>query len=333
MGFPSDVPEPRPPAEPPPPRPYIPPLPGGEPRRVPAWRPWLLFTLTLLSTTWVGRGHYAGFYIDPANPSFPWTFGELFIRGLWYSIPIIAILGAHELGHYYACRYYRVDASAPYFLPMPLLFTGTLGAFIRIRQQVRSKRELFDIGIAGPIAGFLVAVPILFTGASLSRMEQLRPEYTLGFFGEPLLVQFAIWLNFGTRPEGYDVFFHPMAFAAWFGLLATALNLFPIGQLDGGHISYAVLGARSTWVTIGTAAIVVGLAFVSMSWILWAVLIVVMLLAFGPRHPQTFDEDVPLDPARKWLAAFALFMFVVCFTPVPISIVQFDTGGVSAGAP
>jgi membrane-associated protease RseP (regulator of RpoE activity) len=215
-----------------------------------------------------------------------------------------------------------VDASLPHFLPVPLPLTGTLGAFIRIRQQVRSKRELFDIGIAGPIAGFIVAVPVLFIGTSLSRMVQLPSEGAVEFFGEPLLVQFAIWLNFGTRPEGYDVIFHPMAFAAWFGLIATALNLLPIAQLDGGHISYAVLGRKSTFVTLGSVATIIGLAFLSMSWIVWAALMVVMLILFGPRHPRTVDEDVPLDPARKWLAAFAVVMFVLCFTPVPISIID-----------
>jgi membrane-associated protease RseP (regulator of RpoE activity) len=303
-------------------RPYPPPLPPPAPKREPLWRSLALFALTVLTTMWAGRIHYAGFYFDPANPQFPWTFWELFLRGAWYSVPILAILGAHELGHYYACRYYRVDASRPYFLPMPLLMTGTLGAFIRIRQQVRSKRELFDIGIAGPIAGFLVAVPVLLIGASMSRMIQLPADGSVPYLGEPLLVQFAIWLNFGTRPEGYDVIFHPMAFAAWFGLLATALNLFPIGQLDGGHISYAVLGRKSTVVTLGSVAILIGLTFLSMSWMVWAALMVVMLLAFGPRHPRTFDEDVPLDPARKWLAAFALLMFVLCFTPVPLSIIN-----------
>jgi membrane-associated protease RseP (regulator of RpoE activity) len=187
---------------------------------------------------------------------------------------------------------------------------------------MHNKRELFDIGIAGPIAGFLVAVPVLFIGASMSRMIQLPAGGSVEYFGEPLLVQLAIWINFGTRPAGYDVVFHPMAFAAWFGLLATALNLFPIGQLDGGHISYAVLGRKSTIVTIASTATVVGLAFLSLSWILWATLIVVMLLVFGPRHPRAFDEDVPLDPARMWLALFALVMFIVCFTPTPLSVVD-----------
>ena len=113
---------------------------------------------------------------------------------------------------------------------------------------------------------------------------------------------------------------HPMAFAAWFGLLATALNLFPIGQLDGGHISYAVFGRKSTLVTLGTVVCLVGLTFVSSSWVVWTVLTVVMLIAFGPRHPRTMDEDIPLDRTRLWLAAAALVMFIICFTPAPIEV-------------
>jgi membrane-associated protease RseP (regulator of RpoE activity) len=136
--------------------------------------------------------------------------------------------------------------------------------------------------------------------------------------GEPLLFKAAEWLAFGATPQGYDVNLHPMAFAAWFGLLATALNLFPIGQLDGGHISYAVLGRKSTVVTFMTVGCLVGLAFISSSWWLWTALTVGMLIAFGPRHPRTWDEDVPLDRVRLWLALFAAIMFILCFTPAPI---------------
>jgi membrane-associated protease RseP (regulator of RpoE activity) len=244
---------------------------------------------------------------------------QLMLNGLWYSGAILAILGAHEFGHYFACRYYRVDASLPYFLPAPLPLTGTLGAFIRIRQIIPGKRELFDIGIAGPIAGFLVAIPVLLVGMSLSRVTQLPPD-TQGFveLGEPLLFKAIAYLYYGTPPEGYSINMHPMAFAAWFGLLATALNLFPIGQLDGGHISYAVLGRWSTFVTLATVAALIGLTFVSSSWLVWTVLTVVMLVAFGPRHPRTIDEDVPLDSSRLWLALAALIMFLICFTPAPI---------------
>ena len=290
------------------------------------WRHIVLFLLTVATTTLVGAEHFRAFAIDfGARAAAPvsWT---TILNGLWYSASILAILGAHEFGHYYACRYYRVDASLPYFLPAPLPLTGTLGAFIRIRQTIPGKRELFDIGIAGPIAGFLVAVPVLLVGMSLSRVAPLPPN-TSGFveLGEPLLFKAIAYLFYGTPPEGYSINMHPMAFAAWFGLLATALNLFPIGQLDGGHISYAVLGRASTFVTLITVAVLIGLTFVSSSWLVWTVLTVVMLVTFGPRHPRTIDEDVPLDRSRLWLALAAAVMFIMCFTPAPIEPLQLVT--------
>ena len=283
-----------------------------------AWRHVVLFLLTVATTILVGTQHFASFQFDFTGQA-PQFSVALVLNGLWYSVSILAILGAHEFGHYFACRYYGVDVSLPYFLPAPLPLTGTLGAFIRIREPIPGKRELFDIGIAGPIAGFLVALPVLIVGLSFSRVTQL-PADTTGFIelGEPLIFQGLAWLIWGTPPEGYAINMHPMAFAAWFGLLATALNLFPIGQLDGGHISYAVLGRRSTAVTMVTVAILVGLTFVSSSWIVWTVLTVVMLVTFGPRHPPTLDEDVPLDRTRLWLAAAAALIFLLCFTPAPI---------------
>ena len=307
---------------------YVSPVPRARP--VPpagrSWRHIILFLLTVLSTMLVGAEHFASFYMDFGTRPLDISGVGLFLRGVWYSASILAILGAHEFGHYYACRYYGVDASLPYFLPAPLPLTGTLGAFIRIRQVIPTKRELFDIGIAGPIAGFVVAVPVLLIGMSLSRLTQL-PADTGGFveLGEPLLFKGIAWLFWGTPPEGYSINMHPMAFAAWFGLLATALNLFPIGQLDGGHISYAVLGTRSTLVTFATVGALIGLTFVSTSWLVWTVLTVVMLVAFGPRHPRTLDEHVPLDRGRQLLALFALLMFVLCFTPAPIEALDFVT--------
>jgi membrane-associated protease RseP (regulator of RpoE activity) len=297
---------------------YVSIVPPAPPRKR-SWRHIVLFLLTVLSTTLVGAEHFASFYADFGNQRLDLSGAGLYLNGLWYSASILAILGAHEFGHYYACRYYGVDASLPYFLPAPLPLTGTLGAFIRIRQIIPTKRELFDIGIAGPIAGFVVAVPVLLLGMSLSRVTQLPPD-TSGFveLGEPLLFKAVAWLFWGTPPEGYSINMHPMAFAAWFGLLATALNLFPIGQLDGGHISYAVLGDKSTLVTLATVFGLIGLTFVSTSWLVWTVLTVIMLVAFGPRHPRTFDEHIPLDRGRQLLALFALLMFVLCFTPAPI---------------
>jgi len=279
----------------------------------------LLFVATVLTTTLVGADHYAGYLLDFGAK--PLAIGrlDLLLRGLWYSVTILAILGAHELGHYYACRYYRIDVSPPYFLPAPpgMLF-GTFGAFIRIRQPIPFKAMLFDIGVAGPIAGFVVAVPALFIGLMMSRMTALPPNFVGLSLGEPLLFQFATWLIWGATPAGHSVNLHPVGFAAWFGLLATALNLFPIGQLDGGHIAYAVLGRRSTAVTVATVGAAVVLTFFSISWLVWTVLMIAMLLSFGARHPFTVDEHVPLDRRRKLVALFALLMFALCFTPAPI---------------
>jgi membrane-associated protease RseP (regulator of RpoE activity) len=312
-----------PPAGPAPPQQfYVPLLP--EPPRDPLWRYVLLFVLTIYTTTSAGAGHYLSFYLGFGGGFNPFTASELLIHGLWYSVPILAILGTHELGHYYACRYYGIAASRPYFLPMPLVLTGTLGAFIRIRQPIPSKRELFDIGIAGPIAGFVIAVPVLFIGMYLSKVDEIPRDFQgeLFWLGEPLLFKLAAWLTFGHVADGFTISMHPVAFAAWFGMLATALNLFPIGQLDGGHISYAVLGRKSSVVTLVMVACLIGLAFWSHSWFVWAGLTVLMLLVFGPHHPRTPDEHVPLDPTRKALAIFAVIMFILCFTPAPIELMD-----------
>ncbi len=290
--------------------------------------PWLryalLFVLTVLTTTYAGQMHYASFVVNFSNRAFAMAPWNLFLHGFWYSGSILAILGCHELGHYFACRYYGVDASRPFFLPAPLPLTGTLGAFIRIREPIPGKRALFDIGIAGPIAGFLVAVPVLLVGMYLSTVVRIPPDYKgqVIEFGEPLLFRFVSWLTFGHVPDGYSVNMHPMAFAAWFGMLATSLNLFPISQLDGGHVAYALLGRRSLWVTIAMVVILIGLSIMSSSWIVWTVLTVGMLVFMGPRHPPVWDEHIPLDTGRLWLALFAVVMFVLCFTPAPIELLD-----------
>jgi membrane-associated protease RseP (regulator of RpoE activity) len=229
------------------------------------------------------------------------------------------------MGHYLACRYYDVDASKPYFLPLPIVSPfGTLGAFIRIREPIPHKRVLFDIGIAGPIAGFLVAVPATFIAIAMSNVVQLPdplPPATV-FYGEPLLYKIASRLLWGPMPAGHDLNLHPMGFGAWFGLFATALNLFPVGQLDGGHISYAVLGRRSSHVTMATIAVGLALSVFAGSWIVWSVMMLVMLRLFGRHHPPVFDEETPLDRGRQMLALFAVVMFVLCFMPVPIAFMR-----------
>jgi membrane-associated protease RseP (regulator of RpoE activity) len=284
------------------------------------WLHVLLFVLTIATTTLVGTEHYAAFLLDFSTRPLRMPFSTLLVRGLWYSVTILAILGCHELGHYVACRYYDVDASLPFFLPVPISITGTLGAFIRIREPIPQKRMLFDIGIAGPLAGFAIAVPALFIGVAMSHVVRVPPDFSGFELGEPLLFKIAEWLLWGSIADPYSLNLHPVAFAAWFGLLATALNLFPIGQLDGGHICYAVLGPRSTYVTVLSIGIAIALAaYFSSSWIVWTGLMVVMLLMFGPRHPRVFDEHVPLDRSRLILALVALVIFILCFTPAPIS--------------
>ena len=282
----------------------------------------LLFVLTFLSTTYIGAGHYASFQADFGSRPVVIDWGTL-AGGLWYSVSILLILGCHELGHYLACRYYNVDASRPFFIPMPLFMTGTMGAFIRIREQIPTKRMLFDIGIAGPIAGFLVAVPALFMGMAMSRVAKL-PETFSGYeLGEPLLFKATAWLLWGNPPAGYEVNMHPMSFAAWFGLLATALNLFPVGQLDGGHITYTVFGRRSSTITLVAVGIALLLTVFSASWLVWSVLLVLMLFMFGADHPPTRDEVEPLDRTRLWLAVFAAIIFILSFTPAPARPIDF----------
>jgi membrane-associated protease RseP (regulator of RpoE activity) len=294
------------------------------------WLHWLLFAITVFTTTLVGGFHYAGFISDfsrvPVATPLSLTDWRFYLHGLWYSATILSILGAHELGHYLACRYYQVDASRPFFIPMPPLpplpsLTGTLGAFIRIREPIPTKRMLFDIGAAGPFAGFLVALPALFVGTALSPVVALpKDTSTYMSLGDPLLLKIASWLTWGSIPDGYSMNMHPMLFGTWFGLLATALNLFPIGQLDGGHITYAVLGRRSSGVTIVAIGVAIGLTFLSSSWLVWTVLLIAMTLAMGPHHPRTIDEEIPLDRTRLWLAVAALVILILCFTYNPIQL-------------
>ena len=294
------------------------------------WVQLLLLALTLVTTTVAGAFHYFAFMQDLASADAPRATSSaaaifsdpiFYARGLWYSLTILGILGCHEMGHYVMCLRYNVVATRPFFLPMPPPFfiTGTLGAFIRIKSRIPTKQALFDIGIAGPIAGFVVAVPLLFIGLALSRVDRLPQDASnLVELGEPLLFKLAAYLVWGHVADGYSINMHPMAFGAWFGLLATALNLMPISQLDGGHIAYSVFGRRSTIISIITVCVAVSLTMVSLTWVLWSVLMVVMIFLVGPHHPPTLDDDTPIDRTRLVLAAVALVMLIICFTPAPI---------------
>lgn len=279
---------------------------------------WLL--ATLVTTTFFGGWHYVSFVSDfgQAPPALSPGDGAFWLGGLWFSLSVLAILGVHEAGHYLACRHYGVDASLPLFLPAPLPLTGTFGAFIRIRDVIPHTRALFDIGAAGPFAGFVVAVPVLVAGLWLSRLAPMPEHLEMIALGKPPLYRAVQWLVWGPVPAGHLLHLHPMARAAWFGLLATALNLFPLAQLDGGHIAYTVFGARARWVTIATAVAVLGLTFVSGSWIAWAILIAVVLATAGVTHPPTWDDAMPLGRARTLLAIAAAVVFLLCFTASPV---------------
>ena len=283
------------------------------------WKHVLLFLLTLATTTLVGRSHYAAFLSEfgtqPITPGW-----GLLSQGLWYSLTILGILGAHEMGHYLACRWYQVDATLPYFLPLPPpFFTGTLGAVIRIREAFPTRAILFDIGVAGPIAGFLALAPALFLGLSLSTIVRAPAESPdLIYLGEPLLFQWATRLVFGTVADGYTLNMHPIVFASWFGMLATALNLLPFGQLDGGHITYATLGRWSTPISIATVTTAVIMTSQASSWLIMTVMMVVMLVLFGPRHPKVIYENEPIGRTRQVVAVLALIILILCFTPVPL---------------
>ena len=282
----------------------------------------LSLAATLLTTTFFGAWHLAGFETGagaPAAPPDPATM-VFWLQGLWYSVPVLAILGAHETGHYAACRAWGVDATPPVFLPAPLPLTGTLGAFIRIRDRIPHRRALFDIGASGPLAGFLVALPVLVLGLAWSRPAPRPDDLDAIVLGHPLIQQAVAWALWGPLPDGYALHLHPAARAAWFGLLATALNLFPLAQLDGGHVAYACAGARARVLSLVAAAAVVGLTLVSTSWIAWALLLAGVLATAGLSHPPTADDGPALDRGRRLLALACAIVFVLCFTPTPVDV-------------
>lgn len=241
------------------------------------------------------------------------------VVGFPYAIALMAILLSHECGHYFLSRIHRVDATLPFFIPAPpmIFFIGTLGAFIRMRSLPRDRRALFDIGAAGPWAGMMVAIPVLMLGLSLSEIRPAGPSPEAGLFlGDSLLFKALTWLVLGSTGDNATIVLHPIALAGWVGLLVTALNLLPVGQLDGGHVVYAAFGERwHRWISRGTLAtlIVLGVGGAA-TWLVWAVL----LSFLGLRHPRLLDGEMPLDRRRTWAAVATLAMFVVTFMPTPI---------------
>jgi membrane-associated protease RseP (regulator of RpoE activity) len=281
---------------------------------------WMLYTSTRVLTE-------LPLFMLPETVVEVWSDPELLGLGLSFSVPSLLILLCHELGHYLACRRYRLPSTLPYFLPFPLGI-GTLGAFIRIRAVVRTKRELFDVGVAGPLAGFAVLVPVLVAGVAWSEpvlLASLPPEVggLLLVPGESLALSGLTALFHGPLGPDRVLQLHPFALAGWLGLLATSLNLIPLGQLDGGHILYAAVGgaqrrlALPLWLALLAVAV-----FLWPGWLLWCLVTLVM----GLHHPPVRDEEQALDPARRLLAWVALAIFALSFMPVPIGEVLIYPG-------
>jgi membrane-associated protease RseP (regulator of RpoE activity) len=235
--------------------------------------------------------------------------------GLSYSITIMLILLGHEMGHYLMSRSYGVKATLPFFLPFPFSPFGTLGAVIRMQSPISSRKALFDVGVAGPFTSLILSIPAIMIGLRLSEVipaSQLR-EGTLRL-GDPLLFSFIQHLVMGQVPENYDVLLHPIGYAGWVGLFVTALNLLPVGQLDGGHIAYALFGKRSRAIFLIAIAV---MAFITIFYNPGWLLLLILIILFGFRHPAPLDDQTSLDGKRKLMGGIAFLAFFLSFTPAP----------------
>ena len=292
-----------------------------------SWRSLLLavalFCVTAITTLAAGVQFAAAYAVGrgPALDEFytdyfkPFHQPHLFLAGVPFACTLLGILLAHELGHFFACRHYHIRATYPFFVPAPTLI-GTLGAFIRIRSPIINRRALFDMALAGPLVGFLIAVPALAIAIVHSKVVVAGGADLAPTFGQPLVERL---LEAVLRPgvPHASLLLHPVGRAAWVGLFATALNLLPAGQLDGGHILCALNSVRHRWISIAVAIALLPLGwFFWMGWFLWAVL----LLATGVRHPPLLDGWEPLDRRRRIWAAVALVIFFLCFMPAPFTV-------------
>jgi membrane-associated protease RseP (regulator of RpoE activity) len=294
--------------------PSIPQTIPAEPKEITFGR--LLFHLLLLGLTVVTTTVFIGIF---------WLGGLM--EGIVYSFTVLSILMAHEMGHYIACRWYGVRATLPYFIPAPIWPVGTFGAFIKIKSPIPSRRALFDIGIAGPLAGFVFAIPAALIAHYFA--EPAAPaDMSDGsiIINSPLLFKFFEHLfhlqpnNLFLVPPGSQM--NPIWWAAWIGVFMTSLNLLPVGQLDGGHVTYAALGRRGhRAVALASYVCVIALALYSVrdglwNWVVYAVL---LTLVMRVGHPPVVDEDEPLGLARKLVAIIGLLVFVLSFMPFPIT--------------
>ena len=274
---------------------------------------WFLFFATGLTTLAAGAMQQG---------VIPWETPWQLYRGLPFSLTLLIILLCHEMGHYFMARYHNLDVSLPYFLPAPpiIFIIGTLGAFIRIRSPIRNKPDLLDVGAAGPLSGTLIALPLLVLGLQLSDVQMVASgtgQMPGIILGESLLFKIICWLTLGSLPNNYNLIMHPIAFASWIGLLVTNINLIPVGQLDGGHVSYALFGDRSEQIAklFYLLLIIIGL----LSWYGWLVW-VVLLYFMGFKHPPPLENWVPLDRKRRIIGYLTIAVFILTFMPAPFII-------------
>ncbi|MBI2360763.1 MAG: site-2 protease family protein [Deltaproteobacteria bacterium] len=266
-----------------------------------------LFVFTFATTT------AAGALQNGVNPlANPWGL----TAGLPFAATLMMILLVHEMGHYLMSRYHGVHASLPYFIPAPS-FIGTFGAFIRMDSPPQDRRSLFDVGAAGPLAGLLLAIPAVVVGLQLSTVAPGESATGGIALGSSLLLRFLSQMTLGILPEEANVVLHPIAFAGWIGLFVTALNLLPVGQLDGGHVVYALFGPKHLWISRAALGAILALGILRWwdGWLVWGVL----LLFMGVRHPSPLDPYTPLDLKRQILGWLTLVVLGITFTPVPFS--------------
>jgi membrane-associated protease RseP (regulator of RpoE activity) len=283
-----------------------------KPRPANPWINLALFVVTVLSVLFIGAlNEGARPFADPASIS----------KGVPFAFTLLAILGTHEFGHYFAARHHKVAVTLPYFIPMPLSFVGTFGAFIQLRSPVRNRNQLFDVGVAGPLAGLVIAIPLLLYGLAISPVGPLPTHGSYWLEGNSLLYLGAKYLIHGQilPGNGLDVMLNPIAFAAWFGLIVTAFNLLPVGQLDGGHVIFTLIGDKIQIVgTLFVGALLVMGIMLWQGWFVWAFLI--FLLGIG--HPPPLNDVTPLSSGRKLLALLTILIFILVFTPVPLTAIS-----------
>ena len=265
----------------------------------------ILFILTIFTTL------LAGAIMEGVNP----LENPIGIISGWpFSVTLMLILGFHEFGHYYYAQKHNVNATLPYFIPAPT-FIGTFGAFIKIKSPIYKKDALLQIGAAGPIAGFIIAVPALIIGLSLSQIVDISSAEIGIKLGDSILMKFLIAVIFPNLGNTQDIMLHPIAFAGWIGLLVTMLNLLPIGQLDGGHIAYAMLGRKHDKVAKFALLALIPMGLLSLNWLIWAALILILMRT--TKHPPVNDVDVPLSDKNMKIGYVCLAIFILCFIPIP----------------